>query len=156
MPWARHDTRGGQFPDGDRPDAGLQPDILVVPTVKDIATGRDPEPEAVRAAVALVASLLLRRGSTPSLGRAWRSQIKPHIPLVMILCFGLRGYGSKKEISPSEDVLRMGSRTTHDTMNVPPGAVLLHNAIRPMNPSEMSHQITAQAQPPTSRNILQL
>ena len=39
----------GQFPGGDRPDAGLQPDILVVPTVKDIASGRDPELEAVRA-----------------------------------------------------------------------------------------------------------
>jgi hypothetical protein len=39
----------GQFPDGDRPDAGLQPDIVVVPTVKDIASGRDPELEAVRA-----------------------------------------------------------------------------------------------------------
>ena len=39
----------GQFPDGDRPDAGLQPDIVVVPTVNDIASGRDPELEAVRA-----------------------------------------------------------------------------------------------------------
>ena len=39
----------GQFPDGDRPDAGLRPDIVVVPTVKDIAGGRDPELEAVRA-----------------------------------------------------------------------------------------------------------
>jgi C-terminal processing protease CtpA/Prc len=39
----------GQFPDGDWPDAGLQPDIIVVPTVKDIANGRDPELEAVRA-----------------------------------------------------------------------------------------------------------
>jgi len=39
----------GQFPDGDRPDAGLQPDIAVIPTVEDIASGRDPEPEAVRA-----------------------------------------------------------------------------------------------------------
>ena len=39
----------GQFPEGDRPDAGLQPDVLVVPTVKDIASGRDPELEAVRA-----------------------------------------------------------------------------------------------------------
>ena len=39
----------GQFPDGDRPDAGLQPDILVAPTVDDIAQGRDAELEAVRA-----------------------------------------------------------------------------------------------------------
>lgn len=39
----------GQFPDVDRPDAGLQPDIVVVPTVKDIASGRDPELEAVLA-----------------------------------------------------------------------------------------------------------
>ena len=38
----------GQFPDGDRPDAGLQPDILVVPTVSDIARGRDAEMEAVK------------------------------------------------------------------------------------------------------------
>ncbi len=38
----------GQFPDGDRPDAGLQPDILVVPTVADIARGRDTEFETVR------------------------------------------------------------------------------------------------------------
>ena len=38
----------GQFPDGDRPDAGLQPDILVVPTVSDIARGRDAELDAVR------------------------------------------------------------------------------------------------------------
>ena len=41
----------GQFPEGDRPDAGLQPDVLVVPTVKDIASGRDPELEAVRARI---------------------------------------------------------------------------------------------------------
>jgi C-terminal processing protease CtpA/Prc len=39
----------GQFPEGDRPDAGLQPDILVVPTVEDIARGRDAELDAVRA-----------------------------------------------------------------------------------------------------------
>lgn len=39
----------GQFPDGNRPDAGLQPDIVVVPTVKDIARGGDAELEAVRA-----------------------------------------------------------------------------------------------------------
>jgi C-terminal processing protease CtpA/Prc len=45
----------GQFPDGDRPDAGLQPDILIVPTVKDIAQGRDMELEAVRARLRLTA-----------------------------------------------------------------------------------------------------
>jgi len=39
----------GQFPAGDPPDAGLQPDVLVVPTVRDIALGRDAELEAVRA-----------------------------------------------------------------------------------------------------------
>jgi len=38
----------GQFPAGNPPDAGLQPDVLVVPTVGDIALGRDPELEAVR------------------------------------------------------------------------------------------------------------
>lgn len=38
----------GQFPEGDRPDSGLQPDILVTPTVEDIARGRDAELEAVR------------------------------------------------------------------------------------------------------------
>jgi C-terminal processing protease CtpA/Prc len=43
----------GQFPDGDRPDAGLQPDIFVVPTVEDIARGRDAELEAVRTQVRL-------------------------------------------------------------------------------------------------------
>jgi hypothetical protein len=41
----------GQFPDGNVPDAGLQPDILVVPTITDIASGRDSELEAVRARV---------------------------------------------------------------------------------------------------------
>jgi hypothetical protein len=41
----------GQFPDGDRPDAGLQPDILVVPTVSDIGRGRDAEMEMVRSLV---------------------------------------------------------------------------------------------------------
>jgi hypothetical protein len=35
------------FPDGDRPDAGLQPDIAVAPTVADIASGRDVELAAV-------------------------------------------------------------------------------------------------------------
>jgi len=38
----------GQFPDGNRPDAGLQPDIFVVPTVSDIARARDVEMNAVR------------------------------------------------------------------------------------------------------------
>ena len=41
----------GQFPDGERPDAGLQPDILVTPTVNDIARGRDSEMNAVRTQV---------------------------------------------------------------------------------------------------------
>ena len=41
----------GQFPDGDRPDAGLQPDILVVPTAIDIARGRDAELEAALEAI---------------------------------------------------------------------------------------------------------
>ncbi len=38
----------GQFPETERPDAGLQPDLLVTPTVGDIATGRDAEMEAVK------------------------------------------------------------------------------------------------------------
>lgn len=38
----------GQFPDGNPPDAGLQPDVVVTPTVRDIAAGRDVEMEAVR------------------------------------------------------------------------------------------------------------
>lgn len=38
----------GQFRDGDLPDAGLLPDILVVPTVRDIALGRDAEMDAVQ------------------------------------------------------------------------------------------------------------
>lgn len=38
----------GQFPEGERPDAGLGPDIFVVPTVADIAQGRDAEMLAVR------------------------------------------------------------------------------------------------------------
>lgn len=41
----------GLFPNGKRPDAGLQPDILVVPTVSDIALGRDAEMNAVRTQV---------------------------------------------------------------------------------------------------------
>ena len=36
----------GQFPDGDRPDAGLLPDVLVVPSVGDIKMGRDIELDA--------------------------------------------------------------------------------------------------------------
>ncbi len=40
-----------QFPDGERPDAGLEPDMHVVPTVNDVARGRDAELEAVRAAI---------------------------------------------------------------------------------------------------------
>lgn len=39
----------GQFPDGVRPDAGIAPDVSVVPTAEDIAAGRDAELEAVRA-----------------------------------------------------------------------------------------------------------
>jgi C-terminal processing protease CtpA/Prc len=39
----------GTFRDGNRPDAGLEPDIKVIPTVEDIASGRDAEMEAVRA-----------------------------------------------------------------------------------------------------------
>lgn len=31
----------GYFPDGDRPDAGLSPDVLVEPRVEDVAEGRD-------------------------------------------------------------------------------------------------------------------
>ncbi|MBM3728568.1 MAG: peptidase S41 [Acidobacteria bacterium] len=41
----------GQFPGGDRPDAGLEPDIFVAPTVNDIAQGRDAELDAVRARI---------------------------------------------------------------------------------------------------------
>lgn len=37
----------GLFPDGERPDGGVQPDVLVVPTVRDIANGRDAEMDAV-------------------------------------------------------------------------------------------------------------
>ncbi len=46
----------GQFPDGDPPDAGLEPDVLVVPTIADIAAGRDAELEAVRERVRAAAS----------------------------------------------------------------------------------------------------
>jgi C-terminal processing protease CtpA/Prc len=41
----------GTFRDGDRPDAGLEPDVKVIPTVEDIALGRDAELEAVKAAL---------------------------------------------------------------------------------------------------------
>jgi hypothetical protein len=43
----------GQYADGDRPDAGLQPDVLVVPTAHDIAAGRDVELDAVQARIRL-------------------------------------------------------------------------------------------------------
>lgn len=42
----------GQFPAEAKPDAGLEPDILVTPTPEDLAKGRDVEMAAVRAAVA--------------------------------------------------------------------------------------------------------
>jgi hypothetical protein len=42
----------GQFPAEDKPDAGLEPDILVEPTAEDLAAGRDAELAAVRAALA--------------------------------------------------------------------------------------------------------
>lgn len=38
----------GQFPEGTRPDAGLEPDVRVVATLDDIAKGRDAEVEAVK------------------------------------------------------------------------------------------------------------
>ncbi|HEX7881040.1 MAG TPA: S41 family peptidase, partial [Candidatus Eisenbacteria bacterium] len=41
----------GQFRGGEWPDAGLDPDVLVEPTVDDIARGRDAELEAVRALI---------------------------------------------------------------------------------------------------------
>ncbi|MEQ1827390.1 MAG: hypothetical protein ABL921_15640 [Pirellula sp.] len=55
----------GQFPDGDRPDAGLQADIDVVTTVKDIAQGRDAELETVRARLRLPAQPPLAPVSSP-------------------------------------------------------------------------------------------
>jgi C-terminal processing protease CtpA/Prc len=55
----------GQFPDGDRPDAGLQPDIGIVPTVKDIAEGRDAELEAVRARLRRPAERPPSQGTSP-------------------------------------------------------------------------------------------
>lgn len=39
----------GQFPQEPMPDAGITPDILVVPTLADVASGRDAEMEAVLA-----------------------------------------------------------------------------------------------------------
>lgn len=39
----------GQFPAGDRPDGGLEPDIRVTPTLQEIADGRDAELAAVKA-----------------------------------------------------------------------------------------------------------
>ncbi|MBK8233816.1 MAG: peptidase S41 [Candidatus Eisenbacteria bacterium] len=41
----------GQFRQGKWPDAGLEPDLFVVPRVEDIAQGRDAELEAVRAEI---------------------------------------------------------------------------------------------------------
>ena len=41
-----------QFPDGDRPDAGLQPDVRAVETAASIAAGRDVAMDAVRAKIA--------------------------------------------------------------------------------------------------------
>ena len=41
----------GQFRLGDPPDAGLQPDIHVVRTVRDLVLGRDPEMDAVHAQI---------------------------------------------------------------------------------------------------------
>jgi hypothetical protein len=41
----------GQIRDGEWPDAGLQPDILVTPAVEQIAQGRDSELDAVRARI---------------------------------------------------------------------------------------------------------
>ncbi len=38
----------GQFPITEAPDAGIEPDIYVRPTAKDIAAGRDPELAAIR------------------------------------------------------------------------------------------------------------
>ena len=38
----------GQFPEENRPDGGLQPGILVVPTVSDITRGRDAEMDPVK------------------------------------------------------------------------------------------------------------
>ncbi len=38
----------GQFPVGNAPDAGIEPDVYVKPTAADIAAGRDPELEAVK------------------------------------------------------------------------------------------------------------
>jgi hypothetical protein len=43
----------GQFPvsAAPLPDAGIEPDLLVVPTIEDVASGRDAELEAVLARI---------------------------------------------------------------------------------------------------------
>ncbi len=41
----------GLFPDGDVPDAGIEPDVTVDPTAADIASGRDVELDAVLARI---------------------------------------------------------------------------------------------------------
>ena len=41
----------GYFPEGAQPDAGLDPDVAVVPTIHDVAAGRDVEMEAVQRAL---------------------------------------------------------------------------------------------------------
>jgi C-terminal processing protease CtpA/Prc len=38
----------GQFAQSPQPDSGIEPDIRVLPTIADIAAGRDSELEAVR------------------------------------------------------------------------------------------------------------
>jgi len=42
----------GFYPPGNRPDAGLTPDVIVRLTSDDVAQGRDPEVAAVRRLVA--------------------------------------------------------------------------------------------------------
>jgi hypothetical protein len=51
----------GYFPNDDRPDGGLAPDVPVQPTIADIAAGRDPALEAALAHVARPASV--KRGA---------------------------------------------------------------------------------------------
>jgi hypothetical protein len=41
----------GTFPDGEAPDAGVTPDVVVRPTPRDVAAGMDTELEAVRAMI---------------------------------------------------------------------------------------------------------
>lgn len=43
----------GQFPVGEAPDAGIEPDVYVKPTAADIAAGRDPEIETVKKLIKL-------------------------------------------------------------------------------------------------------